>query len=219
MNFKETIRGNKWILLVFMAYLIVGLLLIFLFDKGHWVLWFAGNRTAFSDIFFTYATLLGDGWVIGGMTAVYLLIRFRYWHFLILSVLIPVGVTLLLKFEIYSQSLRPIEYFSRQGIDFSLVPGVTVHHFNSFPSGHTTVGFAFFTGLLLIVKPQWLKIIFLILAVIIGISRIYLSQHFLEDVIMGGLIGFCIPVVLHGMVSGKEWFASGKLTGLRKKTH
>jgi membrane-associated phospholipid phosphatase len=38
------------------------------------------------------------------------------------------------------------------------------------------------------------KSIWLLLAILAGISRIYLSQHFFEDVIGGSLIGFVIAV-------------------------
>lgn len=213
MNFKETVKSNKWVWIAFLIYLTLGLILLLIGDKGHWVLWMADIRNPFLNFFFTYGTYMGDGWVIGALYLVYLIIRFRFWHYLFAATLIPVGITWILKFGVFSHSLRPMEYFSRQGIDISLVPGISVHNFNSFPSGHTTVAFAFFTGLLFIVKPLWLKLLLLFIAIIVGISRIYLTQHFLEDVIAGSLIGFVIPFMIYGMVSGKKWFNSAYKPG------
>ncbi len=68
----------------------------------------------------------------------------------------------------------------------------------SFPSGHATSGFIFY-GLLvyLIWKAQIPKVykyvmgsIFILLAILIGFSRIYLRVHYPSDVVAGFCIGF-----------------------------
>lgn len=62
--------------------------------------------------------------------------------------------------------------------------------FYSFPSGHSATAFAFFIALSLL-NPKY-KPLFLVLAILIVLSRIILLQHYLSDVAIGSAIGaFC----------------------------
>ena len=58
----------------------------------------------------------------------------------------------------------------------------------SFPSGHTSAAFALFTCLALM-TPRRLAPLWMTAAWAVAYSRIYLSQHFLEDILSGSLIG------------------------------
>lgn len=63
----------------------------------------------------------------------------------------------------------------------------------SFPSGHTAFSFSCATALLFTVrgKYRWTTIVLMILAAVIGFSRIYLGVHYPTDVAGGVLLG-CI---------------------------
>ncbi len=61
-------------------------------------------------------------------------------------------------------------------------------HDYSFPSGHTTAGFATATALLLM-KQKKLTIFAFILATLIAFSRLYLYVHFPTDVLGGMILG------------------------------
>ena len=45
-------------------------------------------------------------------------------------------------------------------------------------------------------KIKWLKYIFIALAVLVPFSRMYLGQHYLEDVLAGLIIGFALAIGL-----------------------
>ena len=70
----------------------------------------------------------------------------------------------------------------------------------SFPSGHSTAAFAFAGAILFSrVKMKW-KSIALVIAALMGISRLYVGVHYPTDVLAGVAIG-----LLAGFLAGKIW--------------
>jgi membrane-associated phospholipid phosphatase len=59
----------------------------------------------------------------------------------------------------------------------------------SFPSGHTTVAFAFSTVLAEYFDTAWSRIFFYGMASLTGFARIYNNQHWFSDVFVGALLG------------------------------
>jgi membrane-associated phospholipid phosphatase len=62
------------------------------------------------------------------------------------------------------------------------VTGVEVHSINSFPSGHTTTAFTFVLLIALTIRHKSFMLLAIIVALLVGYSRIYLGQHFPLDV-------------------------------------
>lgn len=109
---------------------------------------------------------------------------------------------------------RPISVFENYpDLFLPLVEGVSLHHSNSFPSGHTSTFFTFFTCCALLLAYRYHSsadrdnrkarsllalslLLLLALAALGGYSRIYLSQHFLSDVCVGSIIGVVVPSLL-----------------------
>lgn len=122
---------------------------------------------------------------------------------------------------------RPVSVFEHyQPMALQLVQGVNMHSSNSFPSGHASTFFMFFTccALLLayhyhvkakeIKHRNWLLInlvmtVMLVLAALGAYSRVYLSQHFLLDVCVGSMIGFVTPCIVF-------YFGRNRLSKLNK---
>jgi membrane-associated phospholipid phosphatase len=94
------------------------------------------------------------------------------------------------------------------GIDLPpTVEGVELWNaFNSFPSGHTSCVFVFLAGIAAILpyRYRFLQIFLMVFAFLTGFSRIYLSQHFLADVLFGSLIGMISTVITYVIVYYKE---------------
>lgn len=65
----------------------------------------------------------------------------------------------------------------------------------SFPSGHTTASFSMAT-VLSYYLPH-LMIVFLALALLVGISRIYLAVHYPSDVVVGIILGVFSSIITH----------------------
>ena len=73
--------------------------------------------------------------------------------------------------------------------EFALFRGQYSDSYQSFPSGHATVAFAFAAASTS--KPE-LKLVFYILAGLTAVSRVYHRRQFISDVIVGSIIGYGI---------------------------
>ena len=69
------------------------------------------------------------------------------------------------------------------------IDNVTLHNLHAFPSGHSASAFALAAVLSFDAKNKKYSMLFLAGAILVGYSRVYLAQHFLDDVLAGALIG------------------------------
>lgn len=161
-------------------------------------------HTPLFDFFFKYYTHVGGGtFVILGSIALAVLFWKKYRYGIVLlalfNLILVAASTQFLKQIIFSEAFRPSKFIGREFLH--LVPGVEMHTNNSFPSGHTAAGFAFFALVaFLFGRKKWIQLLCVIGAVLVGISRIYLSQHFLEDAVLGGVIGLACFVISYAIV-------------------
>ena len=87
---------------------------------------------------------------------------------------------------------RP-KYFFNEGYDRINLFNFE-HKVNSFPSGHTQA--AFTLAILLIIYINRFTLIILIFAILMGISRIFMSMHFPSDLLFGAYIGSLTPLLI-----------------------
>ncbi len=96
------------------------------------------------------------------------------------------------------QRMRPFDYqLLHFGRDIPLLIAPPADF--SFPSGHTNASFAAATALLLR-NRKW-GIPALILAALIGFSRLYLYVHYPTDVLTGAVLGSCMALAANPLVS------------------
>ncbi len=67
----------------------------------------------------------------------------------------------------------------------------------SFPSGHTTAAFSLAVTSALVTQGNIASSVYLILALLVAVSRVYLGVHYPSDVIVGGIIGSSYAVLIH----------------------
>jgi undecaprenyl-diphosphatase len=70
----------------------------------------------------------------------------------------------------------------------------TLHFDNAFPSSHAAVAFGLATTLWLHNKK--LGIVYIALAILIAIGRVFANVHYILDVVVGGMIGTMVAVIV-----------------------
>jgi membrane-associated phospholipid phosphatase len=182
------VRGNRYFFLPFIAWLAIGATLqIVFFSKEELFLGINSVHAPLLDPFFSYFTYVGDGCTFGLMIGILLLLR-KYRLFLMagLTLLVIAIIVQLIKHQLGAP--RPMAYFPDTSL-IHTVTGVRVHKSLSFPSGHTATAFGMFCFLAMAIRNKTASLVFFLLALTAAWSRIYLAQHFFEDVYIGSIIG------------------------------
>jgi membrane-associated phospholipid phosphatase len=203
---KIIFRKNLPLLIPYFLFLILAGILLLVNTKAETHLEFNRFHNSFFDVFFSFATHLGEGYAVTLAFVMLLVVRFRYVIFLAAANVLSALITQTLKHTLFSDVVRPKKFF--EGLhELYFVPGVENHLYNSFPSGHSTCAFALYFSIGMIVENRVLKVLCFFLALIVGYSRIYLSQHFLQDVYAGSLIGVVSVIAVYLVVSKNkaEW--------------
>lgn len=169
------------VLLIFALFILLGYSKV----EGHLLL--NPLHYKFFDYIFRGATFLGDGIFILSLALLLWFLKKKYLALMIVGGYVISGIPVQI-IKSFIDAPRPALFL--KSINYMhFVEGVTLHNYNSFPSGHTASAFALAIILSVSVKNKWYGLIFLFLAAMVGYSRIYLSQHFMVDVFVGSLIG------------------------------
>ena len=86
-------------------------------------------------------------------------------------------------------TIKPLVERARPWTVLPLTPLVTEKDPNSFPSGHTNAAFAFALAVCRSAPKKWMKITAICMAVVMGLSRLYVGVHFPSDVLVGAAVG------------------------------
>lgn len=201
----EFCKANKWMLLSFLLVWVCLFVFDCIYPKLQTHLMLNGWHTDALDTFFRYVTWLGEEFpVIVGV--VFLIWNLNaVWNrrnglFILLSQGLTCIITQALKF-VFAHP-RPATYFESMGAELpDTVPGVHLRRaMNSFPSGHTSSAFALFICLALITPRKWAPV-WVASGWAVAYSRIYLSQHFLEDILLGSLIGVISSCIIYMLMN------------------
>ncbi|PTQ95626.1 membrane-associated phospholipid phosphatase [Mucilaginibacter yixingensis] len=146
-----------------------------------------GVNSGLADAIFPYITNLGDGLAVVLLGLIMALFSLRKAFLLLTAYGFTALVAQVLKY-IFDLP-RPYLYFKTQVAHMHLVKGVYMLSYHSFPSGHTVTAFSACITLAYLFRNKWLDVLMLIVAILIGYSRMYLSEHFFEDVTAGSAVG------------------------------
>ena len=221
-------RNSVFIGLSLMLIIALGLA-VALIPRGELHMLLCNHHTPARDIFFRYYTHIAE-WLPYALCLLIFLFG-RAGHAALAASCIACSelTTQIIKHIV--QAPRPLLWFANNqpDIHLPLVEGVKMNYLFSFPSGHTTSFFALFFALTMVVTSlhydhskqkeptYWQSFLYtilipltlFILAVLGGYSRIYLSQHFAQDVLGGMSVGLVISIVCYTIFSkfeGQKWY-------------
>lgn len=198
-------RDNPWFFTAFILFLLGGIPFL-IADQGALLIQLNDHRSTGADLFFRWFTKVGEGY---GYLLVFLLLlvykRRAAWGVPLLGIAVSLvawgGKTLF-------RHPRPYLYFEQQGLlaQLDFIPGVKMHKgLSSFPSGHTMAAFALFSFLAFCFpRKPWLSITCFCIALLVGFSRMYLVQHFFEDVYSGALLGLGLGMLAYYLLNQIE---------------
>ncbi|AYL97073.1 phosphatase PAP2 family protein [Mucilaginibacter celer] len=153
-----------------------------------------------------YITDIGDGTTAVILSLLMLFFSYRNWLLLASSYAVTSIVAQILK-NIYVAP-RPKLYFAEQWSRVHTVDGVYILEKYSFPSGHTVSAFSAALVITYLCKNKGWGVPALFVAIMVGYSRMYLTEHFFEDVLAGSAIGVFVTIFWLNWLDGKQFIHS-----------
>lgn len=143
------------------------------------------------DLPLVVATYLGYGYLWAALALAMIVFGTKADHAAVLIGLGVIIVTVFLSQALKSVARRPRPPFHRRGFHHQFLTST------SFPSNHSSAAFAI-AYLVLRLYPWWPNVVVLYtMATLIGLSRVYLREHFPLDVLGGAILG---TAVSHGLL-------------------
>ncbi len=196
---RKLIQHNAWFFTSFFLFLFIAGIILLLTKQGDEIFFFTDKRSVFADVFFRFATNLGDG-----ITFIFAAIFFIFIRFRTALVILLLGFAVLFTSASTKRMFalpRPYSFFEETDFfdKITFVEGVRVNRgATSFPSGHTMTAFALYGFLALTLSnKRGIGLLLFLTALSVGISRIYLVQHFLRDVYLGAITGLMLAIIFH----------------------
>ena len=105
-DFKKQLQENRYFLIPYILLFLFAVILLLIYSKAE--LHIASNKAnnAFFDIFFKYATNLGDGWIIAILFLGLLIIKYRYAFAFLTGSLITSIIVNVLKKAVFHEMYR-----------------------------------------------------------------------------------------------------------------
>jgi membrane-associated phospholipid phosphatase len=210
-----------WFMIPVLLFFILGLSLNLVLPVGDELLFLNRWRAEPYNSFFRLSTLLGEYhvYVLAGLPA--LLWRLRYGLLVALTGLLISPISYVVKDRIGKD--RPITWLRTESRhdEVLVVPGEVLNEGRtSFPSGHSMAAFGLYSALAVLlcgVYPR-LGLALALCAVLTALSRIFLVQHFLADVLGGALLGLLVGELARRILTlPAVWNWKALDGGLRKK--
>lgn len=192
----------QWLIAIYLV--VLGMITV-LTDHGDVVLWINARHTVQGDLFFKYWTYLGDGIILALVALYFLFTHLWRFYFMLLSIALQTVFVHIFKQWLYAGEPRPKTFFEDQIDQLNFVEGVTVRGYDSFPSGHTATAFVLGMVLIWTSKNLYWRFVLFVSAILVGVSRIYILQHFARDVFFGSIFGILAVLLAWQILRKQAW--------------
>lgn len=184
-EYKSLLRGTRNYGIALLLVAVFWWSLLYKFGNTELFLCVNSLRAPYADNLAIAFSALGNGWTFAVVIVIASFLR--GWKSALVGVLVFAFSSLvinILKHFIFSGYSRPASSLKVQ-----TVANEVLHYHNSFPSGHTTTGFAMAFFLAVCFRKSGLNFFLVFLGVGVGWSRMYLGQHWPADVLAGLVTG------------------------------
>lgn len=187
-NLSAFYGKTKGFLIPYSLFAFVAIVFLIFSEKGKEVLLINSFSNPMFDRFFLIITNIGLGGFAVIVSLLLMLFNFK-WSFLALLSFAWTGLfTFIFKRILFVSETRPLHYFYYA--DFPrFIHDAPLIYYNSFPSGHTMTTFAFCFIICWLSGNVKAGAVLFFMAFVVGLSRIYLLQHFGTDVLAGSALG------------------------------
>ena len=199
----NTIKENKGAFIVFALFFIIGSIIIAVFPKLEIQVFTNQFYTETGGSIAKLLTMIVEGWFTVPLLILLLIKNWREMLFVGISYGISALITGALKSWIWFIERPYGVKVLKLSETYKWPDDVELHTVRSFPSGHTTTAFCLLFALALITKNKKVGVVFMILACLIGLSRTYLSLHFMMDLVAGSFVGVGTSLGLHYLLKKK----------------
>jgi membrane-associated phospholipid phosphatase len=205
---KDVLKQITVFFILYIILLCCCLVIKLLFTKDE--IYFAVNSrySVWVDFLAPYITDLGNGWTTVILSAILLLFSYRKAFLMASAYAVTSLIAQLIKHIV--KAPRPKLYFYDQLSRIHFVKGAHIDMFGSFPSGHTVTAFSTAVVITYLSKNKYWSILLFLIAIMVGYSRMYLSEHFFEDVTAGSALGVFITVFWLSWIDNKQFLHTSK---------
>ncbi|PCH98204.1 MAG: hypothetical protein COB85_01940 [Bacteroidetes bacterium] len=198
-------------LILYVLFLVLGGTLLITFNKEEIFFYFNNRHTDAGDLIFPIITHLGGG-VVSLLVALFaaVILNFRKAIIILVSFVLSGGIVQLLKRLVFDGEFRPSKYFEDVA-DIYTIPGLEMHQFHSFPSGHSATIFSLCCCLAMVIsvtrktQSELIGALIFVSAMLVAISRVYISQHFFGDIYVGSVIGVVVTLIVFKYLSSPRF--------------
>lgn len=193
MTLRSLYKQNRYFFIGYFMLFIIALYVLIFYSKADGFILMNPYHSNLLNYFFIPYTYVGDGFFIIAVAIVLFFLRKKYLSLMIVSSYLVSGIFVQILKSFISEA-RPAYFLANTNYPY-FIENVTLHNYHSFPSGHSASAFALAAVLSFSVKNKNYSILFLFLAALVGYSRIYLGQHFMDDVLPGSFFGMISAII------------------------
>ncbi len=186
-------KKNRLFFLLFLLFFLIAVFILLFLSKANGFYFLNPYHNNFFTWFFIIFTWLGDGIFCIATGLLLFIFNRRFLGLMVISSYAISGIIAqVLKYFIVEA--RPAVLLKDSSYQY-FIEDVTLHNLHAFPSGHTASAFALAAVLSFFARNKNYSSLFLATATLVGYSRIYLAQHFLDDVLAGSIIGVLSAII------------------------
>lgn len=208
-SIKNTIKNNLWFFVPYLLVLLFALIQIINEDKGDSIKWLDMQSHKTLDLIFVELTNLGDGLSAALLALGLLFVQTRKFIGAAVALLFTLIAIALGKGVVWHDWERPRKFFESLH-QFREIEGLDYHFMHPMPSGHTAAAFCIFSFLAFVSVKKTHGYMFFLFAFTVAFSRMYLAQHFLEDVVVGSLLGVLFSMLSYYIFCQSPWLQNKK---------